>query len=373
MKFLGSKKETWIKIAVVFLAWTLYGLFFASQVYISESYFGRNPSWRSALGIWLTCAYSWAFMTPLILLLAGRLQFNRQTWRRSLSIHALAATCFSTVVLLMYSTLRYLFFSGDGAPPLMKSFRNLLIIEFHASVLIYTAIVGIYYGLNYYREYKKRELRAAQLENKLSQAHLDALRKQLHPHFLFNTLNTVAILMEEDARAAREILVRLSDLLRITLDKNKAHEVALKQELDFLKSYLEIEQIRFQDRLSVHLEIDPKTLNARVPDLILQPLVENAIRHGIAPRALPGLVEIRAQQINGDLCLEVRDNGKGFDGELSMDKGVGIANTKARLLQLYGDRHRFEIGHLDGGGVRVNITIPFHTEPLQLIESEGSR
>ena len=253
MKFLSGKKEMWIKGAIIFFAWTLYGFFFASQAYISETYFGRNASWRNALGIWLTCAYSWSLVTPLILLLARRLEFNKQTWRRSLLIHAFAAAFFSAFVLLLYSTLRYLFFSGENAPPLMKSFRNLLIIEFHASLLIYSAIVGIYYGLNYYREYKKRELKAAQLENKLSQAQLDALRKQLHPHFLFNTLNTVSILMEEDAKAAREILVRLGDLLRITLDKNKSHEVALKQELDFLNSYLEIEQMRFQDRLRVRM------------------------------------------------------------------------------------------------------------------------
>jgi sensor histidine kinase YesM len=373
MKFLTSKKELWIKIAIVFLAWTLYGLFFASQAYISETYFGRNASWKNALGIWLTCAYSWALITPFILWLARRLQFNKQTWRRSLLIHALAATFLSALVLLIYSTLRYLFFSGENAPPLLRSFRNLLIIELHASLLIYMAIVGIYYGLNYYREYKKRELKAAQLENKLSQAQLDALRKQLHPHFLFNTLNTVSILIEEDAKAAREILVRLSDLLRMTLDKNKAHEVALKQELDFLKSYLEIEQMRFQDRLSVHMAIDPKTLNARVPDLILQPLVENAIRHGIAPRALPGVVEIRSAQINGDLRLEVRDNGNGFDSEPNTDKGLGISNTKARLEQLYGDRHQFEIGNLDGGGVVVNITIPFHTEPMNLNGRENKQ
>jgi two-component system, LytTR family, sensor kinase len=373
MKFSTGKKGMWIKAAIVFLAWTLYGLFFASQAYISETYFGRNASWKNALGIWLTCSYSWALVTPPILWLARHLQFNKQTWRRSLLIHALAATFLCALVLLIYSTLRYLLFSSENARPLMQSFRNLLIIEFHASLLIYMAIVGIYYGLNYYREYKKRELTAAQLENQLSQAQLDALRKQLHPHFLFNTLNTVSILMEEDAKAAREILVRLSDLLRITLDKNKAHEVALKQELDFLKSYLEIEQMRFQDRLSVHLAIDPKTLNARVPDLILQPLVENAIRHGIAPRALPGVVEIRSTQVNGDLCLEVRDNGKGFDEGLRMDKGVGISNTRARLEQLYGGNHKFEIGNLDSGGVTVNITIPFHTEPVNLNGRESKR
>jgi sensor histidine kinase YesM len=368
MKFLSGKKEFWMRGTIVFLAWTLYGLFFASQVYISQSYFGRNASLKNALGIWLTCAYSWAAVTPLILLLARRLQFNKQTWRRSLMIHALAAGFFAAFVLFTYTMLRYLFFRDEGAPSLMSAYRNLLIIEFHASLLIYSAIVGIYYGLNYYREYKKRELAAAQLETQLSQAQLDALRKQLHPHFLFNTLNTVSILMEEDAKAAREILVRLSDLLRITLDKNKAHEVALRQELDFLNSYLEIEQIRFQDRLRVQMEIDPKTLNARVPDLLLQPLVENAIRHGIAPRIAPGVVEIRAERVNGDLRLEVRDNGKGFDDQLANDKGVGISNTRARLLQLYGERQQFEIGSLDGGGTRVKITIPFHTEPMNVAE-----
>ncbi len=243
------------------------------------------------------------------------------------------------------------------------SLKNLVIAEFHSGLLIYASIIAIRNALDTYRKYQEREVRAAQLEAQLTQAHLDALRKQLHPHFLFNTLNTVSILIDEDTGAARNMLVRLSDLLRSTLDGAKTHEVSLKQELEFIESYLEIERMRFHDRLTVEMHIDPKTLSAQVPDLILQPLVENAIRHGIATRSAAGTIQIHADRMNGDLRLQVRDNGKGLPhGQQQLSKtGVGISNTQSRLQQLYGFKHSFEIHNLDEGGVMVNITIPFHT------------
>lgn len=344
--------------------WTLYGLFFASQSYLNQAFFGKEVRWGQTLIIWLLCAFSWALLTPLILWLAKRFPFARKNWLSPLLLHVTAAIFFSLFSLVVYVLVwRFLFWSQLVSILPFASLKNLVIADFHAGLLIYASIIGIRNALDTYRKYQEREVRAAQLESQLTHAQLDALRKQLHPHFLFNTLNTVSILIDEDTKAARNMLVRLSDLLRSTLDSAKTHEVSLKQELEFIASYLEIERMRFHDRLTVEMHIDPKTLSAQVPDLILQPLVENAIRHGIAPRSAAGTIEIRADRINGDLRLQVRDNGKGLaPGQEQVSKsGVGISNTQSRLRQLYGADHSFDIHNLDEGGVMVNIIIPFHT------------
>ncbi|MCA1616609.1 MAG: histidine kinase [Acidobacteria bacterium] len=290
-------------------------------------------------------------------------------WPRALAVHLLAAASCSSFALAFYLLVRKLLLWAvpAAAESPAASFKHLLIGEFHTGVVIYFSVVGISYTLDYYRKFRERELRAAQLESQLAQAQLDALRKQLQPHFLFNTLNTVSILIDEDTKAAREMLVRLSDLLRATLDRARGHEVTLRQELDFVEGYLEIERTRFQDRLTVTVDAEPATLNARVPDLILQPIVENAIRHGVAPRAAAGRIEIRAARRNGSLHLRVRDDGAGLPREADDSGrrrgGVGIANTRARLAQLYGAGHGFEMRNAPGGGLCVEITIPFRAEP----------
>ncbi|HET8677491.1 MAG TPA: histidine kinase [Blastocatellia bacterium] len=189
---------------------------------------------------------------------------------------------------------------------------------------------------------------------------------QLHPHFLFNTLNSVSALLDEDVEAADEMLARLGDLLRMTLTNSGAQEVTLQEELEFLRCYLEIERVRFQDRLTIQMDIDPQALDALVPNLILQPIVENAIRHGIASRINPGRIEIRAARAGDALQLQVKDNGPGIqtksDLAVTSREGVGLSNTRARLKQLYGPRHRFELSDAVGGGLLLTIEIPFQMD-----------
>src|SRR5262249_40591374 len=199
------------------------------------------------------------------------------------------------------------------------------------------------------------ELKASQLEARLAQAQLQALKMQLHPHFLFNTLHAISALMRKDVEEADRMITRLSDLLRLTLENVGAQEATLRQELEILGRYLEIEQRRFGDRLQVKMEIEPETLDARAPNLILQPLVENAIRHGIAPRSAPGLIEIRASRAGDKLELQVRDNGVGLptDHREPIKEGVGLANTRARLEQLYGAAYRFEVNNFYRCGMIV--------------------
>ncbi|HEY0378111.1 MAG TPA: histidine kinase [Pyrinomonadaceae bacterium] len=366
MKDEAARRRPLRKWALIAAGWTLFGLFFASQSIAVRAYDGRPLRLGETLASWLLCAYLWLALTPLVLMLARRFRLDRQSWRRNLPAHLAAAVALSLLQLSAYSWV----VSRIVQRPFSEAFRNFFFGDFHFDLLTYGAVIGLSHALDYYRKYRERELRASQLETKLAQAQLDALRMQLHPHFLFNTLNSVSVLMAEDVRAAQRMLARLSDLLRASLEKAGAHEVALHKELEFLESYLEIEQTRFQDRLTVRMEIDPAALDARVPNLILQPLVENAIRHGIAPRARAGRVEIRAARENGVVRLAVADDGAGLGSarpEDLMKKGIGLSNTRSRLEQLYGAAHRFEMRERAGGGLEVAIEIPFSDG------SEGTR
>ncbi len=353
------------------MGWTLFGLFFASEVIIIRAYEGRPMKLGETLAAWMICACVWLGLTPLMLYLARRFPLERRRWLKNTLVHFAASVVFSLFQLGAYVLVALLVGLYSGHQPFFQSFRNLFVVSFHFDLLTYWAIIGLTHALDYYRKYRERELRAAQLETTLAQAQLDALRMQLHPHFLFNTLNSISVLMAEDTKAARRMLTRLSDLLRASLENKGAHEVTLKEELEFLESYLEIEQTRFQDRLTVRMEVEPKALDACVPNLILQPLVENAIRHGIAPRAAPGLIEIRARRENGMVQLEVCDNGAGLGlaQPESLMKGIGLSNTRARLEQLYGSSHRFELHNREGGGLSVTIAIPFRRP----VDGNGSK
>jgi len=355
-----AQKLSWSKWTLIGAGWLAFALFFASEVVVRTAYAGRPASFRRALVPWLVCAALWFAATPFILWLARRFPLDRQRWLSSALIH-LAVSAVLSVLLLGVFTFITGFFGLESAPTLLRAFRNQLVGSFHAEVLTYWMVIGLGHGFDYYRKYRERELRASQLETRLAQAQLDALRMQLHPHFLFNTLNSISVLMSDDVTAARKMLTRLSDLLRASLENVGTQEVSLREELEFLNNYLEIEQTRFQDRLSVKMEVEPAVLDARVPNLILQPLVENAIRHGIAPRAQPGLIEIRATRENGMIELQVRDNGAGLgtSSPKTLMKGIGLSNTEARLKQLYGANHRLEISDLSGGGLLVAIAIPF--------------
>ncbi len=238
--------------------------------------------------------------------------------------------------------------------------------KLHLNILTYWAIVGATAGFDFYRRYREGELRASQLTAQLAKARLQALQMQLHPHFLFNTLNSISTLVHRDPEAADRMIARLSELLRMTLEDGGVQEVPLQKELEFLDRYLEIERTRFADRLTICMEIAPETLAARTPYFILQPLVENAIRHGVATRSRPGRVVVRSRRQDGMLVLEVQDDGPGLAMEASggvgkPKNGVGVSSTRARLEQLYGSSQQFELKNgADGGAIAV-ISFPFQT------------
>ncbi|HEX3248357.1 MAG TPA: histidine kinase [Pyrinomonadaceae bacterium] len=357
-------------VLAILSAWTLFALFFSTQLYLNIIYHGRSQPFSLILIPWLTCGYLWAALTPVALWLARRFPLDKEVIVRRVAMHLVFGVLISLLQLVAYNFVFQTLVrrNSDSFFPL-GPFQDVVVGQFHFNLLLYSVIVGLYQTFDYYRRFREREqraaqleLEAAQLETQLTRAQLDALKMQLHPHFLFNTLNTISVLMEEDVAAANEMLLRLSDLLRAALKNNETHEVTLSEELQFLEKYLQIEQARFQDRLKVRIDPAPETLAAYLPNLLLQPLVENAIRHAVAPRATETLIEIRSRKLDGHLHLSVSDNGEGIIDHATPTNGIGLRNTRARLEKLYGSDQDFRLETAAGGGVNVSITIPFHTE-----------
>jgi LytS/YehU family sensor histidine kinase len=224
---------------------------------------------------------------------------------------------------------------------------------------MYWVIVGIFYGLDYYFGARDAQIRAAQLEGQLAKAELEVLKSQLQPHFLFNTLNLVSSLIHTDAASADDMVGDLGALLRMSLESHAAQEVSLAEEMKALELYLNIQRLRFQDTLTVEIKIDPKTLEARVPHLILQPLVENAFRHGISKRVGPGLLKIESENGNGILKVRVSDNGPGAKAHIAAP-GIGLSNTRARLEKLYGGRAAVKVDN-SSSGFSVELQFPLTT------------
>jgi two-component system LytT family sensor kinase len=356
-----APNRRFVTAGLVAAAWVLFALFFAAQAVGGNAYAGRPLEWGRTLVAWFTCAALWAAATPGVVWLARRFPVLGAGRARAIAVHVGAGLAITVVQLALYTLLQAFAWRNPSyfASP-AGAFTRLLVWETHSNFLIYLVIAGITQALDVYRDKRERELVASRLEAQLAQAQLDALRMQLHPHFLFNTLNTISVLMQQDVEAANRMLVRLSGLLRAALATSGTQEVALRDELEFLGNYLEIERTRFHDRLRVSIEADPATLDAKVPNLVLQPIVENAIKHGIAPRAAAGIVEVRAVRSNGSLELSVRDDGPGLGAGGGREGGIGIANTRARLERLYGERSGLELSDAPGGGTLATISIPFH-------------
>lgn len=346
------------KILLYLGAWTLVGLLFGSQAVLYSLYAGTPRVWRplaSSLADW----YIWALLTPAILWIGKRVPLVRPGWWwRSLPVLFVASLVFTALKIAIRAGL------GQLVPDLPTMPLNIAVIaQFHIHVATFWVILGIGAAFEYYAKFRERELRASQLESRLAQAQLEVLRTQLQPHFLFNTLHTISAFMQEgEIEAADRMISRLSDLLRLALESAGAQEVPLRQEMDFLRRYLEIQQIRFQEQLRVTLDVPDELLDARVPSLILQPLVENAIKHGVTPRAEGGEVTVSVARDDGALRVAVRDDGPGLSAVASRagnGRGVGLANTRARLEQMYGDRQRFTVENHPDGGVLVAFSIPF--------------
>ena len=351
--------RTALRFAGISAFWTLVGLAFASQFYLSSTLLGRSVTWGQAISYSLGDWYVWAVLSIPILLLARRFPPEGAHPWRTAAVHLAAALVCSLVYVLLRSLVGVVHGRLMDEPvAFAEVFRPLLVRTFPFNLLIYGVIVTISHAVDYYRKYHERTVHALELEKHLTEARLQSLLRQLKPHFLFNTLNGIASLMHTDVNAADKMLVRLSELLRLTMHHPGQPLTKLRDEIAFIEKYLEIERIRFRDRLTAHIEAEPAVLEEEVPSLILQPLVENAIRHGIEPRPGAGRVEIGARRDGGRLVLTVRDNGAGQPPGGFTREGIGLANTRARLRELYGDAHEFTLANHPEGGLEVRLSIP---------------
>ncbi|MFN0068320.1 MAG: sensor histidine kinase [Limisphaerales bacterium] len=347
------------RFLLAFSLWTLIGLSFAAQFHVSSATLGRPVSWPRALGYALGDWYVFGLLAVPVFRLAGRVPVEPPQRLRALAVHGVASLAF----VLAYMLLRALvaqaqaWLAGEPAG-FFAVFEPLLVKTAPYSLLVYGAIVGVRHAATYYRRAQDRELRAAELEKRLAEARLHALQMQLNPHFLFNTLNAVATLMRRDVPAADRVLVRLGDLLRHALDRTDRQEVPLREELAFLDRYLEIEQTRFGPRLQVERDLDPSVLDAPVPNLLLQPLVETAIKHGVEKQAKPGVIRLTARRDDGVLELIVADNGPGLPAGGVPRARIGLANTQERLAQLYGAAGSLGLRGREGGGTEAVVRVP---------------
>jgi two-component system, LytTR family, sensor kinase len=353
---LKAAPQLWLRVLAAFAFWTLLGLVFASQFYFSSAQFGNPVSWSRALTHSLADWWTFAALSVPAIWIARRVPIERPRRASAAALHILASAAFSIV----YTVLRGAIAVWQSpSASFAEAFNALLFKTWHLNLLVYWVIVAVTLASSYAKKLREREVGAAELERRLTEARLQALQMQLNPHFLFNTLHAISSLMHQDVEAADRMLVKLSDLLRRALDTSDTQEVTLREELEFLRSYAEIEQIRFGERLDIEMNVARETLDALVPNLILQPLLENAIRHGIEPHARRGRIAVTASRENEVLRLEVRDNGGGIANGQPVD-GIGLSNTRSRLAQLYGARQSFGIQNADGGGVLVRVDIPFH-------------
>ncbi len=340
--------------------WTIVALFFSSQVFMMY-YSERQPiPYARAFLVQASACYLWALATPLVLWLARRFRIDRQNWLRKVVLHFLFSLALISALISLHFVV-YMLLSGRAGSITPLRLFGYLYPNLDRWLLVYWFIFLMSHAFNYYNSYRKGELKASQLRTQLVQSQLEALKMQVQPHFLFNTLHSISALLSKDTEGARKMITRLGDFLRLTLENSGSMEVTLKQEIEFLNGYLEIERIRFQDRLTTEIKIDPEMLDVRVPNLILQPIVENAMRHAIG-NSRAGHVEISAFPNNGALHIEVKDNGPGLIADRTCEarrgKGLGLANTQARLVGLYGTAASFEMTNRDSGGLIVSIEIP---------------
>lgn len=356
--------QRWLRWIFRFCVFGLLGLSFAFSTYLGARQDNVQISSKRLFSGYLFDFLLWGALSPLIFRLSKRFEL-RKAFPRNLFIHLTVSGLLSLVVLSGAALLTWYIGYPNLArsPTLFALWRAnaFSIYYFHQGLTIYWATVAVAHALHYYRGIREGEARTAQLAAQLAQAQLQALKMQIHPHFLFNTLNSIAALLHKDVETADRMIARLGDFLRLTLKTSNEQSVHLEQELEFLKCYLEIQYLRFQDRLSVDFDIDPQTLSVMVPNLILQPIVENAVGHGVAKQTSDGHITVRALRNNGRLTMQVEDNGPGLKVNPNETSGIGLSNTRARLEQLYGNNYHFEIANAVPRGVLVTLEIPAET------------
>jgi two-component system LytT family sensor kinase len=374
---ISNSRASLSKATLLFAIWTTYGLLSAWQSHYWYS-FGKNPmSWLYAIRAEMTYAWIWGLCSPAILWLANRFRIERDHRARPLLVHIAVMTVFVALTKTLFELISshdmvFVHFTWE------KLIRS-IVMSSDTGVLLYWMIILVEHTFVYYKRYRNGLINAGRLQTELARAQLQALKMQLHPHFLFNTLHTITALVHEDPERAERTIARLSELLRLFLATSTIHEVPLAEELRILELYLEIERTRFEDRLSVHCDVPSELRDAMVPNLVLQPLVENAIRHGVGKKSGAGWISIAAERYGETLVIRVTDNGEGLnvvrldnDPATRPESGKGLAITRGRLESLYGPDQSLTLRNLQTGGAEARITMPFkkHVEDSRVQDPE---
>ena len=360
-------------LAKLWLAWTIVGLFYISQDSVPRLYRGEPVAWKYVFVGWMAGMYVCAALTPAVLWLGDRWPVERRLTYAGLHlcfsvVFSILATVIEVPLLLLLGV-----FPSSTPPPIAVGIKVFLSFGIQGGVIRYWAVIALQAVYRSQKNAKIREreafdlrVQASELAQQLATAQLSALKMQLQPHFLFNTLGAIVVLIRQQKTAQAEAMVaRLADLLRLTLEDVEEQEVPLWRELEFLRLYLSIEQVRFEDRLRVRIESDTSLSDLLVPHMVLQPIVENAVRHGLGQSEEAVMIEVSATSANGTLTLVVDDDGPGPLSPKSGNSGIGLTNTRTRLARLYGDRARLAIEQAASRGVRVTITLPIHQINLE--------
>ncbi|MEO7363175.1 MAG: histidine kinase [Gemmatimonadaceae bacterium] len=350
--------------------WVVPGAMAAAQVVIVGQIAGKPYAVFDAI-LWQGAAWGiWGVWSQIILSLVDRVPLRTGRMGVWLFSHITACLAICTLTVLILGALDFTFAQWVGVPSYAKVVRSVVLNHLDFQFVLYWAVVGAAYMVEYVRRYRERDRVALELEQKLARTQLEALRMQLNPHFLFNALNSVAELMEMDVREAQRTLTRVSDLLRLSLRSAASATIPLWQEIELVELYLQIARVRFGDKLSVDIDVDPAAVDLQVPSFVLQPLVENALKHGLSPDSAGQSIDVSARRIGQSLELIVQDNGRGLDGSTtnsgrflaarpSVDGlGIGLTNTRSRLKVLFGERYLFRMNNTASGGCRVEIRLP---------------
>ncbi len=355
-----AREQTRGFAAVLFAVATIIALLYSLEQYFYARLIGDPISLKHLLPEQLIFTYAWALLTPVVMVIAKRFPVWSQRRRRNWAIQLGAMIAFVFAHIALFAVATAVLQTHTTLTSLPRMFGQYLLSWTVLDSIVFCSLVAVHHAFVYYRMSKDRALRASQLEARLAQSQLHMLRMQLQPHFLFNTLHSISALMHKDVRRADSMVAALSDLLRLSLQNIGAQEVALQAELDFLERYVEIMSLRFGDRLTVSLNVDPETRDARVPNLFLQPLVENSFRHGFGDLG-QGTIAITVRRDGDMLRCDVVDDGRGL--RPGHREGVGLASTRQRLAHLYGDQQAFSLRGAPGEGVHVTMAIPF--QPYQ--------
>jgi two-component system, LytTR family, sensor kinase len=360
-----------IQSGLVAGVWTIYGVLCACQSHYWYAFTTTPMSWGDSLRFECTYAWLWAAWTPLILSAARRFRWERGRWISSFSVHLslmAVVVSFNRIVFDFITRPPHSMFQEFSWVKVFRSIES----NFDTGVLLYAVVVLVEQALVLHARHRSEILKASVLQTRLVEAQLQALKMQLHPHFLFNTLHTITALIHEDPETAERMIARLGELLRLFLATTTVHEVPLSEELRILDLYLEIERARFEERLEVRYEVPDSLRNATVPNLVLQPLVENSIRHGIGRRSEPGWILIAAERDGDRLVLCVTDNGEGLPegpGGAS-HQGTGLTITRGRLETLYGPNQSLVLRNVPSGGAEVRIALPYRMHSASYYERE---